>query len=232
PYTLAAADARSATAACRDSGVVLAVGHNRRFAPATESLKAMIEAGEFGTLLHIEAEFAKDTALGLPPGHWRANRAESPAGAMTGLGIHMVDAICFLFGPIARVTAISKQRAVCVPMDDTTCALFEFESGATGYLGTLFASPLTSFLNVYGSKTAAYAGDDFTTLSVRTADAGPAPKPLAAIDTVRAELEEFAATCAGGDAFRVRPEEATHNVAVMEAIVASAAEGSRSVTVA
>ncbi len=50
-----------------------------------------------------------------------------------------------------------------------------------------------------------------------------APRPLAPVETLRLELDEFAAACAGGPPYRVRPEEAIHNVAVMEAIVASAA---------
>mgnify|MGYP002029379522 CR=1 FL=1 len=39
------------------------------------------------------------------------------------------------------------------------------------------------------------------------------------------QLEEFADACAGGAAFRVRPEEAIHTVAVMQAMVASAKRG-------
>jgi predicted dehydrogenase len=117
-------------------------------------------------------------------------------------------------------------------MDDTTSALFEFRSGATGYLGSLFACPYTSFLNVYGTEANAFALVDGNELRVQLPGKSPAPRPLEAVDTLRAELEEFAAACGGGPAFRVEPAEAIHNVAVMEAIVASAAQASAPVEIA
>jgi hypothetical protein len=54
---------------------------------------------------------------------------------------------------------------------------------------------------------------------------------LVAVDTVRAELEEFADACAGRARFRVKPREAIHNVAVMEGIARSAGEGGRTITI-
>ena len=55
--------------------------------------------------------------------------------------------------------------------------------------------------------------------------AQPKPRKIQPVDTLKAELEEFARACAGGPAFRIRPEESVHNVAVMEAIVVSAEQG-------
>ena len=40
-----------------------ALGHNRRFLPAAQRLKAMIAAGELGTLLHIEGNISGPGAL-------------------------------------------------------------------------------------------------------------------------------------------------------------------------
>ena len=46
------------------------------------------------------------------------------------------------------------------------------------------------------------------------------------IDTLKLELEEFALSCTQGTPFRVTPEQATSNVAVMEAIALSVNTGS------
>ena len=223
PFTLSAEDGRAAAAACRDAGVVLATGHNRRFAPATIALKRRIESGEFGTLLHAEGQFSTPTALSMPPERWRASRGESPGGAIGSLGIHTIDAMTHLMGPVARLTCFATRRAVSVDIDDTTSALFEFATGATGYLGTLFATPYTNFLNVYGTKAAAEVSNNYGALTVRPAEGEAIAEPLAPVETLRVELEEFAAACAGTATYRVTPEEAIHNVAVMEAMVASAA---------
>ncbi len=231
PLTLTAESGAAAAAACARAGVVLAVGQNRRFSAAAQALRAMLDGGEFGTLLHMEANISAPGALGYTPERWRANRIESPGGALAGLAVHLIDLLCWLGGPARRITAQAKRRAVPVDIDDTTSALIDFESGATGYLGSLFACPFTSFLNVYGTKANAFAAVDGNEIKVQLPGQAPEARPLEPVDTLKVELEEFAHACAGGPAFRVRPEEAIHNVAVMEAIVASAAQGSAPVEI-
>jgi len=230
PMTLTAASGRAAAAACARAGVVLAVGHNRRFAPAAAALKRMMEAGEFGTVLHLEANFSAAGALSYTPDRWRANRVESPGGGLTGLGIHMIDLLCWLAGPVAQLSAQSKRRAATVDIDDTTSAIMEFAAGPTGYLGTVFASPKTTFLNVYGTDANAFADIDGDTLRVHVAgDAAAQARDIETVDTLHAELEAFATSCLDGTDLWIEPTEAVHAVAVMEAMVESAAQGGQPV---
>ncbi len=225
PFTLTAGSGHAAAAACERAGIVLAVGHNRRFSAAARRLREMLGAGAFGTVLHAEANFSLPSALGYTPERWRANRIESPGGAIAGLGIHMIDLLQWLLGPIVRVSAQAVRRAAPVDIDDTTSALFAFESGATGYLGTLFACPRTNYLNIFGTKANALAEVDDNRLMVQPAGGPPTLEPLTAVDTLKVQLEEFAAACAGQAVFTVRPAEAVRDIAVMEAMVASAAQG-------
>jgi predicted dehydrogenase len=227
PFTLTAASGRKAAAACGRAGVVLAVGHNRRFLPAARALKRMVESGEFGTLLHVEANFSAPGALSYTPDRWRASRVESPAGGLAALGIHMIDTMSWLFGRVRRVACQAARRAVSVDMDDTTSALLEFESGMTGYLGSHFACPNASWLRVYGTKANAEARDNFAELVVTRAGAAPGPVSLTAIDSLRAELDAFAAACAGEAPFPVAADEAVHDVAIMEGMAASALRGGK-----
>ena len=229
PFTLTAESGRRAAAACEAAGVVLAVGHNRRFSAPAQQLKAMWEAGEFGTVLHLEANFSAPSAMSYVPEKWRASRIESPAGALAGLGIHMIDLLCWLAGPVEQLTARSIRRAAPVDIDDTTSALLDFASGPTGYLGSLGACPYTSFLNVYGTQGNAFAAIDGNALKIQLPGGTPESREIIPVDTLAAELEEFAAHCAGEGIYRVRPEEAIHNVAVMEAIDASATGGAVSI---
>ena len=48
PLTLGRKDAAAVVAACRRAGVVLAVGHNRRFLPLVAELKRMVDGGALG----------------------------------------------------------------------------------------------------------------------------------------------------------------------------------------
>ena len=223
PFTLTRASAQAAVDACSAAGVVLAVGQNRRWHSAIRALKAMLEAGTLGTILHAEANFSVPSALSYPPDLWRANRVESPAGSVTALGIHMIDALIYLLGPVARVAAQAYRRAVRVDIDDTTSALFAFQSGASGYLGTFFACPHTSYINVYGTGGNALAQIDNSRLTVQPAEGPQREEAIEAQDTLRLELDEFAAACAGEARFTVAPEEAVHGIAVLEALVEAVA---------
>lgn len=225
PFTLTAASAAKAAEACAKAGVVLAVGHNRRFAPAATELKRQVEAGTFGIILHAEANFSAPSALAYTPERWRASRIESPAGGLAGLGIHMIDALIWLLGPMVRVLCQAKRRAVKVDIDDTTSALIQFESGSTGYLGTQCAAPLTATLRVLGTGANAEARGDFTQLELQRAGGSAEKVSLPTIDTLRAELEAFADACAGGPRYPVRIEDAIHGVTVMEAMGRSATRG-------
>ncbi len=225
PFTLTQQSGQQAAAVCAEAGRVLAVGQNRRFAATTQEIKRLLEAGDFGTPLHCEANFSNPRPLTYSPDGWRAKRNESPGGGIAGMGVHMIDAMVHFLGPVTRVTAQAKRLAVPVDLDDTTSALFEFGSGATGYLGTFTACPQTVFYNLYGTGANAFAEPDANRLKLHRAGEDPAEVALTPIDTLLAELEEFADACAGGPAFRVSPEEAIHTVAVMQAMVASAESG-------
>lgn len=222
PFTLTAESGMRAASACSDAGVVLAVGHNRRFSAAGRRLREMLDAGAFGTLLALEGNFSAPGALAYTPDRWRANRVESPAGAIAGLGIHLIDLMCWLAGPVRKVNARAVRRAVSVDMDDTTVVSLAFDSGALGTLGSHFACPYRCSLSLYGTRANAFADIDGNSLLVQTPGNAPESRTIEPVDTLRAELDEFASACAGEGAFRVRPPEAIHNVAVMEAIATSA----------
>jgi predicted dehydrogenase len=231
PFTLTAESGRKAAAACAEAGVVLAVGHNRRFSAVTHELKHMVDAGEFGQVLHIETNFSAPSATRWTEQHWRASRLESPAGGLAGMGVHMIDLFTFLGGRAVRTLANAKRQVLQVDVDDTTSALFDLASGATAYLGTLCAAPFTVICSVYGTEANAFAHIDADELRVQPAGGVLAVRPLEHVDTLLAELEEFAEACAGRTTFRVTPEEAIHAVAVMEAITASGGAGGRAVKI-
>ena len=142
PLTLDADDARRAAKAMADAGLPLCVGFNRRFLPAMIKLKELATSGALGTLMHIEGNISGSGALRYTDEHWRASETESPAGGMTAMGVHMMDAMMSIMGPVASLRAVSERHAAPVAVDDTTFASLKFKSGETGVLTTLFATCL------------------------------------------------------------------------------------------
>lgn len=234
PLGLHAQDAERAAQACADAGVTLAVGYNWRYQPALQEIHRLLADGSLGRVLHLEGNFCGPSAYRFPRGHWRHARDEVPAGGMTGRGVHVIDAMLYLAGPIEQVTAQSFRLAQDFGVDDTTSMLLRFASGATGYLGTVIATAETWRLQVFGSKGWAEVGDveHLHTWELKTCFFDPQhvtvkQKPVVtsfpATSTERSELEHFAAQARARRPLALPGGDAVHNVAVLEAILASIA---------
>ena len=233
PMGLDASEAERAAKACAETGVTLSVGYNWRFQPALQRIRQLIDDGTLGRVLHMEGNFCGPSAYRFPKGHWRHDRNEGPAGGMTGRGVHVVDAMLYLSGHIAQVTAAQSFRlAQDFGMDDTTSMLFRFENGATGYLGTVIASAETWRLQVFGSNGWATVGDvehlhtwDLTVCTIDRDNITVKRKPdvirFEATSTERAELEHFAQAAAAGKPLALPGGDAVHNIAVLDAIMQS-----------
>lgn len=229
PFTLDRPSAERAVAACKEAGVALALGHNRRFMENTVALKAMIEAGELGTLMHIDGNQSSD--LNVAAGAWRDSREESPAGGMTSLGVHALDCIIHLAGKISAIDAYSTRRAIGFDIDDTTAALLRFENGMTGTLVTMASTAKIWHIRIAGSKGWAEMRDN-KTLTVCKSDGSPEDivfddSPYPHMGSISGEIEEFALAAAGKASYRISPEEMVHNAEVLAGLITSAETGNR-----
>jgi predicted dehydrogenase len=228
PFALTVADARRATQACHRAGVVLAVGHQRRRQAASRAIKSLIDQGALGRVAQIEGNFSGDMGFTFKPGLWRADRGETPGGSMTNIGIHHVDTYQYLLGPIARVMAFSRRVALIgVDVDDATSIVLEFGSGSLGYLGTSWVhANRTAMITLHGTDAQAWSEADGTRLFLaRRGQPERAAVALTPVDPLVEELEEFARCVRQHARPEVGGEVAAANVAVLEAIVESAATG-------
>lgn len=240
PFALTKESAEDAVSAAKKAGVTLALGYNRRFHPEITKLRERIRSGELGTILHAESTMTFANALMLKPEAWRANRSETPCGGLTPMGVHAIDGMIDLCGPIDHVFAQSFHRVVPLDADDTTSILFRMKEGMSGYLGTMTATGPGFSLTVYGSKgwvrlegtthAAGASSEERRTRLFGTCKFQPLKGPAetweaARLDVTRASLESFACAAQGGPAYPITTDEMIHGVAVTEAIVRSASSG-------
>lgn len=227
PFTLTVADGKRSIAAMESAGTVLCVGHNKRRQPANRRLKQIIDAGELGRLISIETNVTKSNAHGFKEGYWRADRTEAPLGSMTSLGVHMIDTMHYLFGPIRRVSTFTAELIEQPPIDHITTTIYEFESGPLGYLGTSFVSPDTTSVGVRGTEGAAFNEDDGERFfrQVGADAAGRSEEPIERLDTIADEMEEFLRSVKGETTPETGGAEGLEVIAVMEAMVASSESG-------
>ena len=225
PLTLTKADALRATEACREAGIVLGIGTDKRFFPAMAALAQIAASGELGRLLHIEGNFSNEVAA-KQFSAWRDSSDESPAGGLTGTGIHVLDSFVHIAGPVRRVTArLLSHRPPPDPLD-TLSVLLEFEGGVSGLLAAVRSTPAFWRVHVFGRSGSAEALGR-TELIIRKSGIEPERRTFAPADSVRINLEAFADAVAGRAPYPIPPREIVDVVAAFEAIVTSAGSHGR-----
>ncbi len=223
PLALTRSEAERAIAACAKAGVPFGLGNNKRCFSSMHELKRVVADGVIGEVLHVEGNFTNEHSTRVKGG-WRDDPRESPGGGMTGAGLHVIDALINLAGPIAAVDA--KVFAQKPPPDprDAAAAMVQFASGATGLLATVRAAPMYWRIMAFGSKGWAEARDE-TTLTVARIGEAPVTETFAPVDSLGVLLEAFAETIETGKPFPVSTADMLDVVGAFEAIIRSMAEG-------
>ncbi len=237
PLALTRASAERAIAACEAANVVLGVGHERRYEPAMVEIKRLIDHGELGTIMHVEANFSHDILAQVPPDDWRASPIDAPAAGMTAMGIHLTDAFISMFGPVEQVFAQTARRVTASASGDVVSVHLQFASGVTGYLNAILVTPFFMRYHVFGSEGWVESRDTVhpqdagvTYVTVRRANGEPQTNEYHSIDTVRANFEAFAQAISGVAPYPFTQSQKLHNIAVLETITQSVEVG-RAVTV-
>ena len=232
PLALTRAGAQKAVALCRDAGLTLGMGHERRWEPPIADLLAKADAGGLGRIHQIEANFSHDKFLALDRGNWRLKADQAPAGGMTATGIHLLDLSVRLLGPAHSVLCVCEQLSSDLPQGDTVAAYVRFKGGGTSYVSASLANPFVSRFAVFGAKgwidirdkahveapagwivTSAFTGGPITTVEV------PPAEP------VKDNLVAFARAVRGTQAYPITADQLVETIALLEEVFASALSG-------
>jgi predicted dehydrogenase len=226
PIANTVAEGDAIARACRDAGIVLALGYQRRRESHFRWIKGEIDAGRFGKLVQAEGNISRDRLGKIDLSSWRYQAAGMPGGVMLQIGLHYVDVLEMLLGPVARVSGMLAQLVLPGDNPDVAGLLLEHECGAISTLTASYASASEYYMmNVYGKDASAYY-DVFSGLRhLRRGETAARPVATESNDTLREELEEFVRCIRDG----AKPETdgfwATRNLAVIKAGVKSAREG-------
>jgi predicted dehydrogenase len=228
PIANTVADGRAITEVCRKAGVVLALGYQRRREGQFRWIKKQIDDGVFGKLVNAEANISRDRLGKIDLGSWRYTAAGMPGGVMLQIGIHYIDVLEYLVGPVKAVSGSLAQLVLPGDNPDVASLIIEHENGALSTLNASYASASEYYvMNVYGKEASAYydlhQGLRFLKRGAEKSEPVRVPK----IDTFVDELEEFAAAVRGGPRPEMGGEGGTRSLAVIRAGIKSAREGRR-----
>jgi predicted dehydrogenase len=232
PLALTRAEAEASVAICARHGVRLGIGHERRFELAMLEIERMVRAGELGTIMHAESNFSHDKLINVPPTDWRRSATESPAAGMTAMGIHLSDAYVNLFGPVDEVFAMTAKRVLPGENGDVVSVLLRHANGITSCLNAVLYTPLYLRFCIFGTHAwVEYRNETHpdtpgpSTLTVQVTGEAPRVTTFDWTDSVRANLDQFAQSIRGAQAYCFTDAQKIGNIAVVEAVVTSAAEG-------
>lgn len=232
PLALTRAEAETSVALCRDAGLILGMGHERRFEPPVADMLAMADAGDLGRIHQIEANFSHDKFLSLDRDNWRLKADQAPAGGMTATGIHLLDLSVRLLGAAESVLCICETLSSDLPQGDTVAAYVRFRGGGTSYVSASLANPFMSRFTVYGAggwidirdKAHVEAPDGWIVTSAMAG--GPIiTREIGKAEPVRDNLVAFARAVRGGQTYPITAQHLVNTVALLEAVFRSALSG-------
>lgn len=141
PLDTNTARAEELVAACRAAGVKLGVVLQHRFRPAGENLRDILVSGELGDIVGCSTIIR----LWRPQGYYdepgRGSFARDGGGVLISQGIHTLDLMLSLAGPVAEV----KGFAVTTPVhrmetEDMVTAAVRYANGAIGTIDATTAA--------------------------------------------------------------------------------------------
>jgi UDP-N-acetyl-2-amino-2-deoxyglucuronate dehydrogenase len=244
PIDVTSARADALVAEASRSGVTLGVIFQDRFKPDVARLKSLVDEGRLGTPILATAS----VKWYRPPSYyaasdWRGTRALDGGGALMNQGVHTVDLLLWLFGPVRRVSGRVATQLHAIDVEDTAVAVLEFANGAVGTIeATTAAYPgYARRVELTGSNgTAILEGDDLVALDVvgasqelsrRSPASGRAKAENAASPVVsdvsahRAAIEDFMAAVQNGGRPACDGREGRRSVDVIEAIYQASRTG-------
>ena len=141
-------DGRAMIEAAEAAGRVLMVGHNQRRNQPARRTREALEENRLGKVVSAEIRFSADGTRRMGEGEWRLRPEQCPLLPVVQLGIHAIDLMHFLVGPIQRVHAQTQSVTTPPGVVDSVTATFRIPADArtgrqTDVLGTLVSNYCT-----------------------------------------------------------------------------------------
>ncbi len=130
-------------AAAAENNVKLSGVFQRRTYESTKKVREAVRTGKLGKLVLGDCyqKYFRSHEY-YASGDWRATWELDGGGALMNQGVHGIDLIIHLMGPVKRVSGYCRRLVRNIPVEDTAVATLEFENGALGVLeGTTSVTP-------------------------------------------------------------------------------------------
>jgi D-xylose 1-dehydrogenase (NADP+, D-xylono-1,5-lactone-forming) len=231
PLGVSAAECREMAEAALRAGRVLMEAFMYRFHARSEATLELVRRGDLGRLSLIRARFAFTVTN---PANIRLSR-DLGGGALMDVGCYCVNAARTLAG--AQPTEAQAYATWAASgVDSALSGTLRFPGNLTAQLDCALDQPRYEGLQVFGSEgwlevaSAFLPGTEDAALSVTTRKGGQKTLVFPGHDQYQRMVEHFHACVLQGTPPRYDAREAADNLAVVEALLASARQGGRAVS--
>lgn len=135
PMTFTTAQADEIIAMADAAGVQVSVISQLRYSQSVSTLKNALQQGYFGkpVAFDIYMKYYRDPEY-YRSSSWKGTLEMDGGGALMNQGVHGVDLLQYIAGPVVSVQALTATRCHSIEAEDTVAAVLEFENGALGVL--------------------------------------------------------------------------------------------------
>ena len=140
PMAITIADCdRIIEAAAKSKGKITVISQLRT-SPDIIRAKEIIKSGALGKIVLADLVMKYYRAPEYFKGSWRGTKKMDGGGALMNQGIHGVDVLQYVVGPVKNIQSITRTLCHEIEVEDTAVATLEFENSA---LGVIIASTAT-----------------------------------------------------------------------------------------
>jgi predicted dehydrogenase len=230
--------------ACDSAGVRCGVIFQERYQPNNLRVKKLIDAGNLGRLLLVNAHvpwYRPEEYY--TKSRWHGVRAIDGGGALINQGVHTVDFLLWMMGDVASVQARTGTLLHKMECEDTALAILEFANGAFGTLQvtTVEFPGYERRVEITGTEgTIVLEGDRIIAADLRNKQEGLVSKQAAEvgeraksavvsdISGHRAAIEDFIGAVRDGGELKCDGREGWRSLALVERIYAAAEDALKS----
>lgn len=137
----------------RRTGVKCGCIFQSRMNPCIQAIKKAMVKGKMGRLIGLHGSLPWYRSMAYfsgPFGPWRGTWAMDGGGSMMNQGIHTVDLLIYLGGPVERVCGFYDVFDHAIEAEDQTVACLQFSNGALGTITTTTCARPEGAQIIYG----------------------------------------------------------------------------------
>ena len=145
PMAQSLQESRIMTAAQKESGKVLMIGHNQRMVAAHQKARELLLSGAIGKVLFLQSNFKhagpEHWSIDRTPSTWFFSKQQAGFGVLGDLGAHKLDLIRFLTGKeiktvFATMMTLDKQtpEGELISLEDNAVCQFFLDGGLPGII--------------------------------------------------------------------------------------------------